>query len=266
MTRQEGRRGATEIIVFGLHPVREALRSANAEVHALRHVKARGPEALRALLGEARAAGVDVEAVSRSALDRYGGAGRHDQGVVAKVRLRRVIEVETFVESVKGRAAGRPLRLLALDGVTNSQNVGMVVRSVVGAGLDGLLWPRIGQPWVNGLVVRAASGSIFDCPILLCESLPVGLAALQAAGFTCIGLDAQADAPLFGSEPPRRAVFVLGSESRGLSDDVAGMLDRRVSIPMAGPVESLNVAVAAGLVCFHAAGLLRSEAARTEVS
>ena len=72
------------------------------------------------------------------------------------MRLLRVTEVESFLAAATGRAARKPIRLLALDGVTNSQNVGMVVRSVVGAGLDGLLWPTVGQPWVNGLVVRAA--------------------------------------------------------------------------------------------------------------
>ncbi len=168
----------------------------------------------------------------------------------------RVIEVEAFLEASKGQAARRPSRVIALDGVTNSQNVGMVVRSVVGAGLDGILWPMIGQPWINGLVVRAATGSIFECPILRCESLTLGLAALQAAGFSCVGLAADAEQSLFSVEPSHRSVFVLGSESAGLSEDVCGILDQTVSIPMAGPLDSLNVAVAAGLVCFHAAGLL----------
>lgn len=264
MTRRNDARGASEITIFGLHPVREAIRSSHVDVLGVRHDRVRPSDALRGLLHDVRSAGVEVEPVSRSVLDRSGGAARHDQGVAARVRLRRIAPVENFVESAKGRAARRPLRLVALDGVTNSQNVGMVVRSVVGTGLDGLLWPRIGQPWVNGLVVRAASGTIFDCPIVLCESLPVGLAALQAAGFVAIGLEAGATSSLFEVETPHRAVFVLGSESRGLSEQVAAMLDRRVAIPMAGPAESLNVAVAAGLVCFHAAGLLQPAPARAD--
>lgn len=125
-----------------------------------------------------------------------------------------------------------------------------------GAGLDGILWPLVDQPWINGLVVRAAAGSIFECPIVRCESLQTGLATLQAAGFSCVGLDASAERSLFATDPAHRAVFVLGSEALGLSEGVGGLLDDRVSIPMAGPLESLNVAVAAGLVCFHASGLM----------
>ena len=105
-------------------------------------------------------------------------------------------------------------------------------------------------------MVRAATGAIFACPIVRCETLVGGLATLQAAGFRAVGLDAGAEQSIFSEAPEHRVVYVLGSESRGLSSDVAAQLDRVVSIPMAGPTESLNVAVAAGLVCYHAAGLL----------
>lgn len=255
MTRRDAHRGETEITVFGRHPVWEAIRSQGVLVREVKLVKGRLTTDQRALRHEVVSAGIAIEEISREGLSRYSRAPRHDQGVAARVRLLRVIEVDAFVEASKGRAARRPSRVIALDGVTNSQNVGMVVRSVVGAGLDGILWPMVGQPWINGLVVRAAAGSIFECPIIRCESLTTGLAALQAAGFSCIGLDAGAEQSLFTSEPSHRVVFILGSEATGLSEGVRGLLDDRVSIPMVGPLESLNVAVAAGLVCFHAGGI-----------
>lgn len=234
----------------------EALVSTGAEV--LEVVLARGrPAAERHSLRErARARGAELEERSREAVGRLSGAPRHDQGVAARIRLRRVMEIEGFLSDMKGSAARLPRRVLALDGVTNSQNVGMIVRSVVGAGLDALLWPLAGQPWVNGLVVRAASGAIFECPIVRCESLVSGLAELHGAGFVSCGLDAGAPQSLFAQRLPHRAVFVLGSETQGLSPDIRSQLDQTAAIPMAGGLESLNVAVAAGLVCFHAAGLL----------
>lgn len=222
----------------------------------MKFLKGRPTAEERALRHELVSSGIRVEEISRQELSRYSGAARHDQGIAARVRLLRVIEVDAFIENAKGRAARDPSRLIALDGVTNSQNVGMVVRSVVGAGLDGMLWPMRGQPWINGLVVRAAAGSIFECPILLCDSLTMGLTALQAAGYFCIGLDAGADRSLFADNPSHRAVFVLGNETTGISEQVQSLLDDRRSIPMAGSIESLNVAVAAGLVCFHATGLI----------
>lgn len=257
------RRGTNEIVVFGRHPVEAALASEWAELARVEVLRTRpGPErdTLRRLC---LARGVAFEEISRSAMDVVTGSPRHDQGVAAHVRLLRVMELDALIASTKGRAARQPMRVLALDGVTNSQNVGMVVRSVVAAGFDGLLWPMVGAPWVNGLVVRAAAGAIFSCPIVCCESLAVGLGRLQGAGFTVAGLDAGAHASLFETRPAHRIAYVLGSESQGLSPDVAALLDQRLSIPMASGVESLNVAVAAGLVCYHARGHLGSGASES---
>jgi 23S rRNA (guanosine2251-2'-O)-methyltransferase len=261
MNRPGLRRGTTEIVVFGRHPVEAALALKHAEVARVEVVRGRPPAEREALRRLCQARDAPFEEVSRAALDATTGAPRHDQGIAAHLRLRRVMELDALIAAGRGRAARAPMRILALDGVTNSQNVGMVVRSVVAAGFDGLLWPMIGQPWINGLVVRAAAGSIFECPIALCDDLATGLSLLQGAGFACFGLDAGASQSLFDFEVPHRAVFVLGSESQGLSAEVSALLDGRLSIPMHGAVESLNVAVAAGLVCYAARGMLRAPTA-----
>jgi len=256
MTRRDAGRGETQITIFGHHPIREALRSQGGEVSEIRILAGSAAKEHRALRHEATLAGIPVAEISRDELSRMTSAPRHDQGIAAKVRLLRITPVESFIENAKGNRARHPAHLIALDGVTNSQNVGMVVRSVVGAGLSGMLWPLVGQPWINGLVVRAAAGSIFECPIILCDSLVAGLSELQAAGFRCLGLDTGGQRSVFSKAPSHREVFVLGSESMGLSEEVGNLVDEQVAIPMAGGLESLNVAVAAGLVCFHAAGRL----------
>lgn len=74
---------------------------------------------------------------------------------------------------------------------------------------------------------------------------------LQGAGFECVGLDASAKTPLDAWTPPHRVVAVVGNETHGLSADTISLLDGSFSIPMAGDVESLNVAVAASLVCYR---------------
>jgi len=256
MTRRDAHRGEPEIIVFGRHPVEEALRSDGVEVIRLVIAKGRTSADRKSFRQLAHEFDVGLEEVSRGDMDRISGAPRHDQGIAAQIRLLRVTELDAFLATLTGSAARRPVRVLGLDGVTNSQNVGMVVRSVVGAGFDGLLWPMFGQPWINGLVVRASSGAIFECPILRCDSIAAGLVALQGAGFTVYGLDADSPESLFDAPPPHRAAYVLGGETLGLSAGIRQQLDRLVRIPMTGKLESLNVAVAAGLVAFHAAGLL----------
>lgn len=260
MMRGNPRRGASEIVVFGRHPVEAALASEGVRVSLVAVLRSRpGPERDR-LRKRCEALGVGFEELSRPAMDALTGAPRHDQGIAARLRLLRLRDLDAAIAASRGRGARRPTRLLALDGVTNSQNVGMVVRSLVAAGFDGLLWPLVGQPWLNGLVVRAAAGAIFECPVVVCEELAPGLARLQGAGFRLLGLSADAPTSLFASEPPHRAVWVLGGESQGLSPEVERLLDARLSIPMQGGVESLNVAVAAALVCYHASGAWRAPA------
>lgn len=244
-------RGGSELIVFGRRGVHAALSTGDVDVVSV-HLSRALPRELRAeLTALARAANAEVEMLSSAALAALTREPRHDQGVAARIRLRRLMEVDGFVDGRKGVAAKKPSRVLALDGITNSQNVGMIVRSAVASGMDGLLWPIAGTPWINGLVVKSSAGTVLRCPILRCELVIHGLLALQGAGFAVIGLDGDAAEDLADLDPPHRAVYVVGSETAGLSDDVRGLLDGAVRIPMRGGVESLNVAVAASLLCFH---------------
>jgi len=241
----------TEIVVFGRRVVEEALTLETVEPLELR-VAERTPGELRhALRQAARRRELDVEVVTDRAVAALSGAPRHDQGVALRIRLQGVTDVQAFAASCSGPAARTPTRVLAFDGLTNSQNIGMIVRSALASGIDGLLWPIAGVPWVNGLVVKASAGTVLRAPIVRCHTLAEGLAVLQGAGFTCVGLDANADAPLDAWSPPHRLAFAVGNETSGLTDEVRALLDATVRIPMAGEVESLNVAVAASLVCYR---------------
>lgn len=260
MTRRDAHRGETTIVVFGRRPVEEALSAPGVQVHRLFVSRDRSSADRRQIRRWAHDHALPAEELSRDELSRRTGAPRHDQGMAAEVELLRVTSLAAFLDARKGGGARHPVRLLGLDGVTNSQNVGMVVRSAVGAGLDGLLWPMVGQPWINGLVVRAAAGALFACPIVVCESMASAVGQLQAAGFEVWGLDAAGESSVFELERPHRLATILGGETEGLSPAVRASLDHLVRIPMAGPLESLNVAVAAGLVAFQVGGLLEPSA------
>jgi 23S rRNA (guanosine2251-2'-O)-methyltransferase len=148
--------------------------------------------------------------------------------------------------------APSPVALVLLDGVTNPANVGMVVRSAAGAGLDGTVLPRAGSPDVGPLLVRASAGVALRAPLLRCATASAAVDALTAAGVTPVGLRAHGAPSLFDGPLPDRAAYVLGNESEGLSPAVAGRLPEWRSIPLAGGVESLNVAATAAVVAFEA--------------
>lgn len=250
-------RGETSIVVFGKRAVLEALAAESVVVERVlvdRATPASLRKDLRAACRAAAPEAVELIEAERREVSNLSQSPRHDQGVAAAIRLGGVIEAEDFGESLKGARAKAPTRVIALDNVTNPQNVGMIVRSALAAGMSAILWPTVGAPWVSGLVIKSSAGTVYSLPIVRCGKLEEGLWTLKKFGFTLVGLAAGAGTALRDHAPAHRACYVVGSETTGISAEVEELLDERVSIPMRNNVESLNAAVAASLVCFHVAG------------
>jgi 23S rRNA (guanosine2251-2'-O)-methyltransferase len=171
---------------------------------------------------------------------RMSGNGRHDQGVVAEVAAP---GLRPLAERL---ATATPDAVLVLDGVTNPQNVGMIIRTAAAAGLDGVVLPEAGSPGVGPLVVKASAGVAFRATILSTPTAADAVTKLRAAGLTVIGLRAGAPS-LYEGALPQRAAWVLGGEHDGVTVDV----DEWRSLPLANGVESLNVAVTAGIVAYE---------------
>lgn len=248
------------LVVFGRRAVMEALALSGegavevSSVHVLAgrgEVGGFGKELRRA----ARSAGVEVRSESAGSLRSITGEPRHDQGVAACVRLARVTEPVSWAGTLVGKRAARPARVLAIDGVTNPQNVGMLVRAAVGCGMDAVLWPASGTPWVSGLVVKSSASAVLRAVVLRSSTALEGLAELRGFGFRVIGLGGGGrGGALWDHEPPHRAVYVIGSETRGVSEEAVSVVDEWVRIPMSGGVESLNAATAGAVVGFWVAG------------
>lgn len=230
------------VTVYGRKPVLEALADGRLTVDKLLLAEnARGP-GVQELVAAAARRGVEVRRVPAQQVTRISRNGRHDQGVVADVvapGLRR-LDTEAAAE-----LAGP---VLVLDGITNPQNVGMILRTATAAGLTGVVLPRAGVADLGPLVIKASAGVAFEAPVLRADDAGSAVELLRAGGFRVFGLAQHAPRSLWDARPfPERAAFVLGSENAGLSVAV----DEEISIPMAGRVDSLNVAVAAGVLCFE---------------
>jgi 23S rRNA (guanosine2251-2'-O)-methyltransferase len=235
--------------VFGTRAVLEALSDRRVPVERLLVARTAKGRAIEEVLAAASARGLRAERVAPEKVHRASGSPSHDQGVLAEV-------VAEGVESLDAWLARHPqpgpVALLLLDGVTNPANVGMVVRSAAGAGLDGTVLPRAGSPDVGPLLVRASAGVALRAPLLRCATATAAVEALAAAEVTAVGLRAAEAPSLFEDDLPVRAAFVLGNETEGVSPAVADRLTAWRSIPLADGVESLNVAATAAVVAFEA--------------
>jgi 23S rRNA (guanosine2251-2'-O)-methyltransferase len=233
------------VTVYGRKPVLEALADPRLSVDKIVLADtARGPAAAE-ILAAAAGRGVPVQRASPHRVKVLAGNGKQDQGVLADVVAPRM---RPLAEALARKA---PTSVLLLDGITTPANVGMILRTATAAGIGGIVVPRRGVAGIDPLVVKASAGVAFHAPVLRCATAEEAAQALRAAGYPLFALDAGARTSVFEAELPARAAFVLGSESTGVSDGVRRLVNRWVSIPMAGGVESLNVASAAAVLCFE---------------
>lgn len=238
------------LTIYGRKPCLEALRDHDIPVYRLHLADRNQPGGIIADIEcEARRRSIEVKHHSREALSRISRNGRQDQGVALDLLCPQHSRDTAFIA-----APPRPdWRLIALDGVTNPQNVGMIVRSVAASPCDGLLIPAAGTANLTSpLVNKASAGTLFKCPIVRCDKLADSLRRLQqqqGARVVILSGDAPQALPDFEAEGP--IVYVLGNETSGVSSGVRELADAAVSIPMKNGVESLNVAVTAALLAFR---------------
>jgi tRNA G18 (ribose-2'-O)-methylase SpoU len=144
-------------------------------------------------------------------------------------------------------------RLMVLEELSSTTNLGAVFRSAAALGIDGIiLAPTCGDPLYRRSV-RVSMGQVFAIPYARCESWPGELIALRDAGWRVLALT-PAEGALALDEveaaPEDRLALLLGAEGPGLSDEALAAAGERVRIPMAGGVDSLNVAAAAAVAAY----------------
>ena len=245
-------------VLFGFHPVREALRARRRRLVVLL-VRAGPQRGDRAdLLRLAREAGVAIEEASPEALAKVAGPDSRTQGLVL---VAGPIPEPSLDELLAPPPGAGPL--LALDGVEDPQNFGAILRAADAAGARGVLVTRRRAPPLQGAVGRASAGALEHVPVTRVPNLVRALGEAREAGFWTLGADSSEGEPLFES-PDRlwegKLLVVLGAEGRGLRTGVRKQLDHRVRIPMQGQLDSMNVASAASVILFEA--LRRRNAAR----
>ena len=237
------------ITVYGRMPVLEALCDDRVTIEKLVVSRRARGEAVEEILAAAAARGIVVERATPDRVTRLSGNGRHDQGVVADIEAPGLEELESWLE----RHTQPQAQLIVLDGVTNPSNVGMIVRASTAAGLDGVVLPRAGSPDVGPLLIKASAGVALHAPILRSATALSAADTLGSAGFEVCGLRGNEATSLWQAELGGRLALVLGNETDGISGRVAARVSRWVGIPLAGGVESLNVAVAAAVVSYELA-------------
>lgn len=227
------------------------------------------------LLNEALDAGAAVEAVylaagaSQEAAQRAFAAGIRvfelDTGVIERVAdtttPQPVMAVVGCVDVALSSLRGEDLLVVGVD-IRDPGNAGTVLRTAEAAGAGGVIFCDGSVDVFNPKTVRASAGSLFHVPVVAGGNPVEVLAEMASWGMKRLATTASGGSDYAELDLTRPLAFVLGNEAKGLPPAVADLVDEDVTIPMAGRSESLNVGMAAAVLCFEAARQRRRQLAR----
>jgi len=234
-------------LVHGIHAVSSVLeRRPEAVVEAI--LAGNGGKRLAELAAALKGLHVPLAYVSRAELDKLTGGARH-QGVALRVRGPATLDEARFRDLVAQRGAA--LCVLVLDGVQDPRNLGACLRSAAAAGADAVVIPRDRAAGLTPAAVKAASGAAERVPLVRVTNLARALRRLADAHVSIVGLAGEGAKSLYETRLRRPIALVVGGEEKGLRRLSRERCNELVRIPMAGGVESLNVAVAAGVALFE---------------
>ena len=186
---------------------------------------------------------IPVETVGKIDLDRLSGGVMH-QGVVLHAAPLPVLSLDAWLAEQR---SPDPF-LLILDGVEDPHNFGAMIRSAAALGAAGVLFGKDRSAPLSAATAKAAAGAMEYIDLIRVTNIARGLAALQAAGFWVGALDADGEKTIWDVDLTGKFAVVVGNEGRGIRPLVRKQCDMQLSIPISGPISSLNASVSTSLV------------------
>lgn len=249
------------VIIFGIHPVSEALKSGARSFDYVGVSRERHDQRVQRILDTCRASGVQVRFLTCEELDRLANTHTH-QGVIAVTSGKAYADVDMLLDRRKAEHSF----LVVLDGIEDPHNLGALIRTADGAGADGVIIPERRAVGLTGTVVKASAGASEHLPIARVTNISRTLEELKERNLWTVGLDERGTQSYDEIDYRMHCAVVLGAEGKGLHDLVRKRCDFLVSIPMSGQVPSLNVSVAGAIVMYEVARQRRSPKSKEKPS
>lgn len=235
----------------GKNPILEALRAGRAinKLWILKKTEKPDPTIAR-IMNLARDAGAVIIETDRIALDNMSTSFGH-QGVIAQVASHEYIDLDECIDQILAREEV-PF-LVILDSLQDGYNLGAILRIADASGVHAVVIPERRSVGLDAVVAKASAGAIEYVPVARVGNLIQTVLHLKERGFWIAGTDASATQDYTQADWKGPLAVVTGSEGGGISPGLLKHCDFLVSIPMHGNVNSLNAAVATGVIVFEAA-------------
>ena len=231
------------MIIYGIHPVTEALKSLDGKVELVWLVPGKSNPRLQRIIKLAKNRNISLDFKSAAQMTQEFGNVSH-QEVAAKLSSFQYSNVETIMKT-------NPRLLLLVDRIEDPQNLGALLRSAEGAGIGGVFISQRRSCAITPAVLKASAGAAMHLKISREVNAVRTLRSLKQRGFWALGLDMQGETSVNEIDPNCSWVVVVGGEHQGLRKLLREQCDFLVSLPMRGRVSSLNLSVAAGVVFYQ---------------
>jgi 23S rRNA (guanosine2251-2'-O)-methyltransferase len=241
--RPERKRPPSGDMAFGVQPVLETLRSGK-EIERLFIQRELG---MNELVKLAESMQIAIHRVPLEKLNRL--TRKNHQGVVCFLSPIRYAPIHNVLSQVYEE--GKVPLFLLLDRVTDVRNFGAIVRSAECAGVQAVIVPSKGGAMINADAMKTSSGALNYMPICREENLVSTVRYLLDSGLQCVACTEKSSSPLYGTDFTPPTVIIMGSEEDGISQELLDLSGERVSIPLLGEVESLNVSAAASVILYE---------------
>jgi len=233
-----------ENLLAGRNPIREALKSGR-DIEKLLVQKGELSGSAREIVEMARERRIPVQQVEKARLDEL---APHHQGMLAFASAYAYSTVEEMLQ--EAAAKGEPPFLVLLDGITDPHNLGAIIRTAECAGAHGVIVPQRRSVGLTPAAVKASAGAVEHCKVARVTNLTRLIQDLQKAGIWtyAVTMDGK-DYEQVDFHGP--VALVIGAEGEGISRLTMEACDQKVSLPMAGEIDSLNASVAAGIMMYR---------------
>lgn len=233
-------------MVFGLHPVTELIKAGKEIEKVFVQNGVRSPE-MSAICNHCRANGIPLQFVPVEKMNRL--TRKNHQGVVAFICPIEYQQLDKVLPMIYDE--GRDPLILMLDRVTDVRNFGAIARTAYAAGFDAILVPSRGTALINGDAMKTSAGALSSINVCRADNLKDALEYMKSFGIQVVGFTEKAEKSLWKADLTGPLCVMMGSEEDGISQAYMPYLDQHLMIPMPGDIDSLNVSVATGIVCFE---------------
>ncbi len=235
-------------IIYGIHPVQEALRSSHVQLEKLL-VGSRSPNPpLRSILRLADQMKIPVTFTTSESLEGMTKGGVH-QNIVGFIKETPYADLNKLLSGWKKN--GAKSLFLILDGIQDPQNFGSLVRTALGCGVHGIIIPKDRSVGITPGVVKASAGAAAHLPIARVVNIAATVDLLKEEGIWVYGASGEAKDLVYQLDLDTDLAIVIGAEEKGIRPLVKKKCDRLFSIPMKGPLTSFNASVSGGMILYE---------------